>query len=168
MKTTLTPEKVSKKGQQVDTHHVDQLVRNYKKERWVQNTKNLGKVDSLSTWYGMDELQSFLQLARENQADGIKMYYGVYPEDYPAVPEFGGRQTVVLVATKKKTTDHGIVNKDIYIQKDGIGEILAFNVGQLCPPWCGNDFPPEGGPYGIEMEKIGISILEQDNKIIVL
>src|SRR5882757_7166763 len=109
MKTITQPSKASKRGRLVGTQHVDQLVSHYKKERWVQNSKSIGKVDSLSTWYGMDELQSFLDVAKENQADGIKMYYGVYPADFAEDPELRGRQTVVLVATKQKDTPNGIV-----------------------------------------------------------
>jgi len=169
MTTTITLSKNAKRGKQVNTDHVDQLIRNYKKERWVQNTQRMGKVDSLSTWYGLKELGSFLQLAKENQADGIKMYFGVYPDDFAEVPEFQGRQTVVLVATKQKITPNGTVNKDIYLNKDGKSEILAFNVGQACPPWCTTGLPPDGdGPYGIDMEKIGISIISNNDQIIII
>lgn len=164
MTTTITASKASKKGRQVDTRHVDQLIRNYKKERWVQNTQRLGKADSLSAWYGMEELQSFLQLAKENQADGIKMYFGVYPPDFAEVPEFRGRQTIVLVATKEKLNEKGkTVNKDIYIQNEGKPEILAFNFSSLCPPSC-----PPNDTSGTHPETIGITILENNNQIIVI
>jgi hypothetical protein len=167
--TTTRNDTQKKSGMMVDSHHVDMLIGHYKKERWVQNSQKLGKADSLSTWYGLEELQAFIELAKENQADGIKMYFGVYPENFAPVPEFQGRQTVVLVATKKKTTDRGITNKDIYVKKDGKAEILGFNVGQLCPPWCGTGLPPDGdGPFGIDMEKIGISIVNSGNEIIVI
>lgn len=167
---TITKEKAKKQaGSLVDSNHVDQLIGQYKKERWVHNTQKLGKADSLSTWYGLEELQAFLDLAKANQADGIKMYYGVYPENFAPVPEFQGRQTVVLVATREKTTEQGITNKDIYVQKEGRTEILAFNVGQLCPPWCGTGLSPDGdGTFGIDMEKIGISIVDDGNEIIVI
>jgi hypothetical protein len=55
------------------------------------------------------------------------------------------------------------------VKKDGKAEILGFNVGQLCPPWCGTGLPPDGdGPFGIDMEKIGISIVNSGNEIIVI
>ena len=167
MKTIVQPSKLSKRGKLVNTQHVDQLVSHYKKERWVQNSRSIGKVDSLSTWYGMDELQSFLDLAKENQADGIKMYYGVYPADY-AEPELCGRQTVVLVATKQKETSNGIVNKEIYRSRNGKPEILAFNFGTICPPFCSTGLPPDGdGAFGFDMSSVGISIIEKDGKIII-
>lgn len=169
MTTTITASKASKKGQLVDTHHVDQLIRNYKKERWVQNTQRMGKVDSLSIWYGIEELQSFLQIARENQADGIKMYFGVYPDNFAKVPEFQGRQTVILVATKAKVTENGTVNKDIYLNKEGRSDILAFNFGNLCPPFCNPYLMQDSNKnFGMDLAKIGISIIEQSDKVIII
>jgi hypothetical protein len=98
------------------------------------------------------------------------MYFGVYPSNYEAIPEFSGRQTVVLVATKKKSTEQGVTNKDIYVQKDGKSEILAFNLGQLCPPWCGGtEFPVDGdGWFGMNMEKLGISLVQKGDDIVVI
>jgi hypothetical protein len=155
MVTEITKSRTSERGKIVSTEHVDQLIGNYKSERWIHNSKQLGKVDSLSAWYGLDELQEFLNLARENKSDGIKMYFGVYPDDY-GIEDFRGRQTVVLVATKQKVTRNGLVNKDLFIQKDGRSEILAFNIAQLCPPWCGTEFPPDGEGIFIEMRKINL------------
>lgn len=156
-------------GTLVGSVHVDQLITHYKKERWVQNSQKIGKADSLSTWYGLAELQSFLELARDNQADGIKMYFGVYPADFEKVPEFQGRQTVVLVATRKNHTETGITNKDVYLLTDGKAEILAFNAGQLCPPWCGGNIgTPNDFLCGIEIEKIGIALVDGGNGIIVI
>ena len=161
--------KTSKPGKLVSTGHVDQLIRTYKKERWLANTKRLGKNDSLSTWYGLDELTAFLQLAKEHQADGVKMYFGVYPADYAETPEFQGRQTVVLVATRQKLTEHGTVNKDIYMDKGGAPEILAFNASEICPPWCGTGLPPyDSDRLGFDMEKIGLSVLEHQDTIKVI
>ncbi len=158
-----------KRGKSVNTKHVDLLISNYKKERWLRNTKNLGKPDALSTWYGLKELESFLSLAKENQADGIKMYYGVYPGDFAGDPELQGRQTVVLVATKQKTTAQGVVNKDIYISKEGSLEILAFNYGRLCPPYCTNEIPPyDDGFFEIELSNIGTTLIQNGNHVIVV
>jgi len=166
--TITAPSVKEKKGKLVGTKHVDLLVSNYKKERWVRNSEALGKPDSLSTWYGITELQNFLNLAKENQADGIKMYYGVYPGDYNGDSILQGRQTVVLVATKQKLTEHGAVNKDIYISKNGRSEILAFNYGTLCPPYCNNEIPPyDDGFFEIELSSVGTTLIQKDGHVIV-
>ncbi|MEI9944099.1 MAG: hypothetical protein WDN26_07715 [Chitinophagaceae bacterium] len=40
--------KAVKAGKLVNTKHVDTVIKNYKQERWVQNSQRLGKEDSLS------------------------------------------------------------------------------------------------------------------------
>lgn len=168
MQTAIKDAKSSNRGKIVNTNHVNQLIRNYKTKRWIANSKQLGKVDSLSTWYGLTELQDFLDFARANKADGIKMYFGVYPDDFE-ISDFRGRQTVVIVATKTKQTEQGVLNKNLYYHVDGRTEILAFNLGQIYPPWCAPPPPPgEGGYFGIEMEKIGISIVDDGNKLLIV
>jgi hypothetical protein len=171
MQTLTKISKAPKRGKLVTTAHVNELVSNYKKERWIQNSQKLGKVDSLSTWYGLDELQSFLQLARHHQADGVKMYYGVYGSDLEETPELQGRQTVVLVATKQKNVAGKMVNKEVYTHNNGKPEILAFNFGAICPPTCGTNEPPDGDNgfgYGFDMSSIGVSIIEKNGEIIIL
>ncbi|HTE31137.1 MAG TPA: hypothetical protein VK666_12235 [Chryseolinea sp.] len=130
-------QKSLKKGKQVDTKHVDTVIRNYKQERWIHNSKRLGKEDSLSVWYSIEELQEFMEMSKEHGADGVKLYFGAYDKDYKENPLYAGRQTVVLVATKQKETENGVSNKDVYIPKDNGSVILAWNAGGLCPPYCG-------------------------------
>ena len=62
-------EKSLKVGKFVDTAHVDTVIRTYKQERWVHNTERIGKEDSLSTWYSIEELEDFIAAAKENGAD---------------------------------------------------------------------------------------------------
>lgn len=165
MNTTVTLEQ--KNGQVVDTNHLNNLVGNYKQQRWLDNTQKLGKPDALSTWYGMDELQAFLDLAKQHHADGIKMFYGVYDEQHPN-KQIAGRQTVVLVATRKNLDKPGNFNKAIMTTINGKKEILAFNYGEMCPPYCGGT-PPDGDPYiEFEMDNIGQIIVEKDGKIDIL
>ncbi|MCW3116294.1 MAG: hypothetical protein JWM28_376 [Chitinophagaceae bacterium] len=160
MTTTI---KQKSKGKLAGTKHVDQLIRNYKKDRWIQNSQRLGKEDSLSTWFGLDELGEFLQLAKQHKADGIKIYYGVYGNEYTGDPELRGRQTVVLVATKQNTAAGGLTNKDIYIQRDNRSEILAFNFGHICPPYCTTE---ENGEN--DFGRLGVSILQTNHTLVVI
>src|SRR6266404_6994006 len=108
------------------TENADILIREYKQKRWVKNSERIGKPDSLSARYSIEEMESFLALAKLNGGDGIKFCYGAYPEDYAAKPEYAGRQTLVMVATKSKITAiGGFTDKDIYIRKNGRAEILS-------------------------------------------
>jgi hypothetical protein len=145
----LTIEKKSLKvGKFVNTDHVDSVIRNYKQDRWVHNSERLGKEDSLSVWHSIEELEELIAKAKENGGDGIRFYFAAYPKDYSQQPLYAGRQTIVMVATKQKDTENGPANKD-----KGT-EILAFNSGAICPPFC--------KPRGIDGDDgLGIAIIDK-------
>lgn len=145
-----------KVGKQVSTHHVDNAIRNYKQERWLDNSKRLGKEDSLSVWYSIEELEEFIAMSKEHGADGLKLYFGAYDKDYAKQPLYAGRQTIVIVATKHKDTEDGHTNKDIYIQTEKGTDILAYNMGTICPPFCTR----EGG--------LGVTIFDKGNDGLVV
>jgi len=159
----MTIEKKSLKvGKMVTTKHVDTVIKNYKQERWVDNSKKLGKEDSLSVWYSVEELEEFLQTIKSHGGDGVRMYFGAYDKNYTEQPLYAGRQTVVLVATKQKETETGAeARKDIYINTEKGNTILAYNAGALCPPFC-REFG-EGG-FG----DIGITILDKGEDGLVI
>ena len=156
----ITVEKTSiSVGKYVDTKHVDTVIREYKKERWAQNSERIGKEDSLSVWWSIEELESFLAHAKDNGADGMKMYFAAYPKDYAEQPLYAGRQTVVMVATKTKETEQGTVNKDIYTAKNNSSSILAYNMGKMCPPFCKD---PVGGESGSDLDwGLGLTIVDR-------
>lgn len=155
----LTIKKKSLKvGKFVNTEHVDTIVRTYKQERWIQNSERLGKEDSLSVWHSIEELEELIAKAKEHGGDGIRFYFAAYPKDYAPKPQYAGRQTIVMVATKQKETENGLANKDIYMNTDKGTEVLAFNNGAICPPFC----RPKGGKGG--GEEIGITIIDKGNE----
>jgi len=139
-------------GKYVDTAHVQNITNNYKKERWIQNSEKIGKEDSLSVWWSVAELEQFLQNAKTHGADGVKFYFGAYDKDHAPCAEYEDRQTLVMVGTKKKQTGSGVKNKDIYFNTDKGSSILAYNMGQMCPPFCGQDntVDPDGGSIYID------------------
>lgn len=136
-------------GKLVGNIHVDSVISNYKRERWVHNSKKLGKEDSLSVWYSIGELEAFFELARSRGADGVRLYFGAYDKDYPENELYAGRQTIVLVATRSVESERGAVQKDLYILHDNHNSILAYNAGIPCPPYC----PHEGG--------IGLALIDE-------
>ena len=153
--------KTVKAGTYVDTAHVDSVIRTYKKERWVHNTERIGKEDSLSCWYSIEELQDYIETAKEHGADGIKIYFAAYPEDFAKKPEYAGRQTVVLVATKQKEIENGVINKDLYVNGKNGAQILAYNMGSLCPPYCGGKgVGPDDG--------IGIAVIDRKEEGMII
>lgn len=134
-----------KVGSYLETQEVDSLLLNYKKTRWGFNSERIGKADSLSSWYTVNELLEFIEKAKKNEADGIRLYFGAYPKDFKKKPEYGERQTIVLVATKSIIGENGVrIDKNIYINSEKGAQILAYNAGRLCPPFC---FGAIGEPF---------------------
>jgi len=159
---TTVEKKSLKVGKYVNKQHVDTVIRNYKQERWIHNSERIGKEDSLSAWWSIEELQEFLAYAEANGADGIKFYFGAYDADYATTPEYAGRQTLVMVGTKQKVSAAGIAtNKDLYVQKGNNSEIIAYNASALCPPFCGTMQDSGDG--------IGITIIDKgDDGLMVI
>lgn len=145
--------KTRKAGRLVSTGHVDTIIRNYKKERWVKNSKHIGKEDSLSVWFSVAELEEFLAKAKSHGADGMRFYFGAYSNDFQENPLYAGRQTIVMVATQAKETEKGLVDKDVYVNAGNDTSILAYNFGKLCPPNC--------RPSGTDDDGIGITIIDR-------
>jgi hypothetical protein len=153
--------KTRKAGKLVNTTHVDTVIRNYKKERWVNNSKHIGKEDSLSVWFSIDEIEEFLAKAKDHGGDGIRFYFGAYSEDFADQPLYAGRQTIVMVATQQKETEKGVVDKDMYVTTESGPNVLAYNVGKLCPPMC------KPGIDGDE-DMLGITIIDKKDEGIVV
>ncbi len=153
--------KALKAGNFVNTSHVDAVVRNYKQERWVHNSKRLGKEDSLSVWYSVEELEEFLATVKQEGGDGIRMYFGAYGHDYSGNPLYAGRQTIVMVATRRKDTPTGEADKDLYITTEKGNTVLAYNIGRLCPPTC----TQQGGGQG---EDLGVLLVDKGDEGMVI
>ena len=139
--------KIMKAGQFVNDKHVTMLRDNYKENRWKANSERLGKMDSLSVWYSLDELKEYIQTAEAAGADGIRVYFGVYPSSFPENILLEDRQTIVFVATQQKTSETGKTeNKDLYVSTPKGAEIVAFNFGLPCPPACIGDADVKSHP----------------------
>lgn len=151
-----------KAGALVDTHHVDTLIRNYKQERWLQNSRHIGKEDSMSIWYSLEELEAFLRKAKSAGADGIRMYFGVYDKEIAKEELYEDRQTIVLVATQAKETPNGVMDKNLYVNTPDGNSILAYNVGRPCPPFC------KPGIGDADSDGLGITIVDKGNDGIVM
>ena len=157
----ITKEKKSAKVcKYVNTEFVDTVLSEYKRERWVHNSEHIGKEDSLSAWFSIEDMEDFLSSMKEHNADGCKFYFMAYPADFAEKPEYAGRQSLVLVATKAKETKTGnIVNKDVYITRNGNSSILAINMLFICPPVCGHLGQADLGVTVVSNGKNGIEIV---------
>ena len=139
------------------TNDAENFIREYKQKRWVQNSERMGKPDSLSGWYSIEELENFIDQAKSHGGNGVRFFYGAFPENYTAQPEYAGRQTFVMVATKSRVIEDGCVtDKNIYTTINGRVEILSGGIPRPCPPACP---PPDGG-----MGDFGITIVDRGSK----
>jgi len=162
-----TIEKKSVKvGKYVDNAHVDSAIRTYKQERWKYNTERIGKADSLSAWYSVEELEEYIEFIKEHGADGIRFYFGAYAEDFAEKPEYAGRQTIVLVATKNTNNGDLRANKDLYVREGNEAKLLAYNLSNICPPYCSGG-PATGGGGGktvTNVPEVGVTLIDQGEK----
>jgi len=140
---TIEKKVVKAAGRYVTTEHVDALIRNYKKDRWLQNSERIGKEDTLNLWLTVEELEEFIQTSKMNGADGIRVCFGVYGENARAPrPHMVGKQTVTFVATASELDSKGnLVNNDIYVQRDNEPSILAYNMIKWPGPTTSTDDP---------------------------
>jgi hypothetical protein len=149
--------KTAKVGKFVSTAHVDAAIKNYKKERWADNSKRLGKEDTLSVWFSVEDLEAFLGKLKDHGGDGVRFYFGVYDQEHAPNPLLGGRQTIVMVATKQKEIADGLMaNKDLYITNGNESKIIAYNSGRPCPPMC--------KPKDEDGLDIGITIIDKGDE----
>jgi hypothetical protein len=152
-------------GKYVDTTHVDTVIRNYKQERWDANSRHIGKEDSRSAWYSIEELEEFIERVKDQGGNGIRFYFAAYSEDHAETPAFAGLQTFVMVASKAKRSASGIVNKDIYVSTEKGANILAYGDGAVCPPW----YCPKNDPQGDDWGGLGTVLIDRgaDGMIVV-
>ena len=94
----------------------------------------------------------------------MKIYFAAYPENYTEIPEYAGRQTIVLVGTKRKEDGSKLIDKDIYVQTEQGSKILAYNTARICPPFCGGS-KDDGTDWG---EGLGITIVDRKDKGLVI
>jgi len=140
-------------GKYVDMNHVNTLVSTYKHTRWAPNSDRMGKDDSLSVWYSIEEMEEFLLKAKECGANGIRMHFGAYPANFDKKPEVSELQTIVMVANATSETAMGKVEKNIFMETEKGRQILAYNYGGSVPTG-----------DGIAADGVGITIVERANK----
>src|ERR1700743_788840 len=103
----------------------------YKQQRWAANSEKLGRADSLSIWYTVEELENFLNEVKAHGGNGVRIHFGVFPEGYYK-PELVGMQTVVMVANRRK--DGSLENaKGLWVNNG----LISLDGPVPCPPYCG-------------------------------
>lgn len=148
--------KVVKTGKYVNRKQVDSFIRAYKQTTWVENSDRIGKEDALSSWYSVDDLERLLEKVKTHGGDGVRMYFGQYPEGYNNNPEFEGRQAIVMVGTRSSNGAYN-TSKDIYIGKEN--SILAYIGDYPCPVYC-----DPSRPLPHQMASVGVALVDRGEK----
>jgi len=157
-------QKTVKAGKYVGTEHVDTLIRNYKKDRWMQNSERMGKEDTLGIWFSIDELEEFMQTAKLHGADGIRLCFGVYGENAPR-KGMEGRQTIALVATG--SDGENAIGNDVYVRENGKTGLLAYNAGMPFWPFTSPTTPP-ATTVTLKADEIGsLMVADKDGLTII-
>jgi hypothetical protein len=123
-------------GKFVSKNEMDVLTTAYKQERWADNSERMGKADSLSVWFTVEEVEAFLETVKVNGGNGVRFHFGVFNAENTPQPEFEGRQTVVMVGNRSKDGSYS-GSKELYASNDGKPELVALAGGVPCPPFCG-------------------------------
>jgi ribosomal protein L31 len=127
-------------GGYITPDEAQQMIDLHSKERREMVKNQRGIEDTQSCWYTIAELMNYLQTIQENGADGVRIYFGVYPDSHPTYP---GQQTIVFgptssgevesdaeaTATSETTTSTGERSRG-----SGLGRGLMYNHSQMSPP----------------------------------
>jgi hypothetical protein len=98
----------AKPSQLITKEFAKQLNQNYNKTRAGLAAKAAKKEDANAIWYSLEELENYIHYIKTQgledgyTVDGIRFYFGVYPDDEKH-GEKAGLTTLFLVPTGKKT-----------------------------------------------------------------
>ncbi|PIF34564.1 hypothetical protein CLU81_5221 [Flavobacterium sp. 9] len=98
----------AKPSQLITKEFAKQLNQNYNKTRAGLAAKAAKKEDANAIWYSLEELENYIHYIKTQgledgyTVDGIRFYFGVYPNDEKH-GEKAGLTTLFLVPTGKKT-----------------------------------------------------------------
>ncbi|RZJ53789.1 MAG: hypothetical protein EOO44_07290 [Flavobacterium sp.] len=99
----------AKPSQLITKEFAKQLNLNYNNKKAKLTAKSAKKEDANAIWYSLEALESYIDYIKTHGADsgyevdGIRFYFGVYPDDEKH-GEKAGLTTLFLSATGKKTS----------------------------------------------------------------
>jgi len=129
----------AKPNQLITKEFARQLNVNYNNKKTSLTARKAEKEDANAIWYSLEALESYIHYIKTNGAkdgynvDGIRFYFGVYPDD-EAHGEKAGLTTLFLVPTGKKA-----VNTNDQVQSFALmKEAASADIQSLDPMNYGN------------------------------
>ncbi|UWY27050.1 hypothetical protein [Flavobacterium sp. TR2] len=131
----------AKPSQLITKEFARQLNVNYNNKRASLRALKDEKEDANAIWYSLEELENYIHYIKTNGAkdgynvDGIRFYFGVYPNDEKH-GEKAGLTTLFLVPTGKKAADSAKVQSFAMMQEasSDIQSIEPMNYGNIGRP----------------------------------
>jgi len=134
----------AKPNQLITKEFAKQLNINYNAKRASSLTgKAAKKEDANAIWYSLEELENYIHYIKTNGAkdgynvDGIRFYFGVYPDDEQH-GEKAGLTTLFLVPTGKKIEDNTAKIQSFALTKEAsssdIQSLSPMNYGNIGRP----------------------------------
>jgi len=130
----------------IDKEEVNKRVTNYLKEKHPAQSAAIGREDSKSAWYSLDQFEELMREMYYLNADGLRIYFGAYDKEDKNYP---GMLTVVLVPTymNENTGKHTDIVVDDEVNFSDRSEAKPepsamrgirknFDTLGLCPPTC--------------------------------
>jgi hypothetical protein len=102
--------------------NITMLKRNYAEGRHKYNSETIGKPDSIGVSFNLEILEQFISEKEKQNAIGIKIYIGAYPDVYESAPEFSSMQTMILVGVEQR---NGVTSDILF------GDKIGLNMGSF-------------------------------------
>lgn len=119
----------------ITTEQALQLNECYKEKQYGFGAENDGNF-SCSSWYSLEDLEGYINYVKEQalqqkvNVNGIRFYFGVYPEDMKDKSKLG-QNTLFMCPTKASTE---FSKEDGKNNSEDITEISAMNYGSTGNP----------------------------------
>ncbi|EJG02307.1 hypothetical protein [Flavobacterium sp. F52] len=132
----------AKPSQLITKEFARQLNSNYNNKRASLVAGKEEKEDANAIWYSLEELENYIHYIKTNGAkdgynvDGIRFYFGVYPDDEKH-GEKAGLTTLFLVPTGKKAENNTQVQSFALIKEAASSDIESLdpmNYGNIGRP----------------------------------
>lgn len=114
----------------IDSEKAAALNKTYREKRMAMINRGNGIQDSCSSWYSLEDLEGYLNYVKEEakkkniSIDGIRFYFGVYPEDTED-SKMAGKTTLFMCPTKACTT----LTRDGKGNSEDVTDIPGLNYG---------------------------------------
>jgi hypothetical protein len=110
----------------ITKEEAQELNRNFINSKSDAMDKITGNEDSNAIWFSIEDLENFLEIAKNQLSedgkvvDGVRVYLGSYSNDYPE-KELSGMTTVFMVSNSKDENGNSIDHSEAVLNRGSNG-----------------------------------------------